>query len=96
MSARAKARAAAKALYARQYSKGLIKLTVELEAALEALLDIVKQARPRKICMRQSGKASPLIYADAFVKVGEREWKLADAKDFDELYGDETPATGRD
>ena len=85
-------RAAVKALYARQHAPCRIKwLSPELEAALWALLDIVVKAKPRTIDMINKEWKRTVVYADAFVKVGERRWALADAKEYEDKYGGKIP-----
>ena len=85
-------RAAVKALYQRQHAPSHVKgLSQELEAALWALLDIVLKARPRSISLTANDNKKPVVYADAFVKVGERRWRLAEAKEYEEKYGQRVP-----
>ena len=75
-------RAAVKALYARQCAPGhVLKLSPALEAALWALLDIVCGAQPREVHLVRPRSRCPMVYADAFVKVGEKTWRLEEAYD---------------
>ena len=65
-------RAAVKALYARQYStSGDHRADRMLKAALWALVDIVLKAPPRLIKRSIGTSSRPLVYADAYIKVGE-------------------------
>ena len=76
-------RAAIKVLYARQHEWGNPRnLTDALRAALWAILDMVKNARPRTLHMGANKGSSPIVYAGAYVKVGEKKWWLADEGDW--------------
>ena len=85
-------RSAVKALYARQYANADVRvLTVALEAALWALLDIVCHAAPRSVELTNVSPKRSLVYADAFVKVGERNWCLADGEEFAVKFQQDDP-----
>ena len=85
-------RAAIKAIYARQYATSESKsLGPPLKAALWALLSIVQDARPREIALVETGGMCPIVYADAFVKIGERTWRLAESEEFGQTYDSRHP-----
>ena len=84
-------RVAAKALYARQYSNAS-HMSRGLEGALWALLDIVLKARPRAVSLDIEKPRRPRVYADAFVKVRERRWKLAGSEEYETHFSGREPS----
>ena len=85
-------RSAVKALYARQYANADVKgLTVALVAALWALLDIVCHAAPRVVELKDRSPRRAMVYADAFVRVGEKLWSLAESEEFADKFQNNNP-----
>ena len=76
-------RAAVKALYARQHtSSDDHRLGSMLRAALWALVDVVTRAPPKVTWRSPSPVFRPLVYADAYVKVGEEQWHMGEGEEF--------------
>lgn len=80
-------RAAVKALYARQHATdGDHRVDKMLKAALWALVDIVLKAPARLTRRSLVTSVRPLVYADAYIKVGEEGWHLGERTEFIERW----------
>ena len=82
-------RAATKALFERQYAKrGGAGLTRGLEDSLRALQLLVGMAIPRTLPIQPAWRQTPLVYADAYVKLNGTAYSLAQMKEDPQKFED--------
>ena len=69
-------------LYARSHggSEQSLELNQGLRGAIQALIALLGKATPRCIPLRRGGQQTSIVYADAFLKLGERAWKAGHAQ----------------